>query len=146
MPTHKIGNLLTAPGELKALSGKAQRLLRLQQEFLDAAPPALAQATRVKNYREGTLLISADNAAVAAKLKQLAPRLLIIIRKNEPQVTGIQVAVQVRKSQNDARIKSKKQQLSIDSIEKFKMLSEAVPDSPLKSAIANLVRRHSRRN
>ena len=146
MPTHKIGNLLTAPGELKALSGKAQRLLRLQQEFLDAAPPALAQATRVKNYREGTLLISADNAAVAAKLKQLAPRLLIIIRKNEPQVTGIQVAVQVRKSQNDARTKSKKQQLSIDSIEKFRMLSEAVPDSPLKSAIANLVRRHSRQN
>jgi hypothetical protein len=144
MPTHKIGNLLTAPGELKTLSGKAQWLLRLQQEFLDAAPPALAQATRVKNFREGTLFILADNAAVAAKLRQLAPRLLVIIRKNQPQITGIQVAVQVRKSQNEVRTKSKKETLSIDSIDKFRRLSEAVPDSPLKSAIAKLVRRHSR--
>ena len=146
MPTIKIGTLLTAPGELKALSGKAQRLLRLQQEFHDAAPPALAGATRVKNYREGTLVISADNAAVAAKLRQLTPRLLVIIRKNQPEVTGIQVVVQVRKSQNEGRAKSGKKALSIESIEKFRALSEGVADSPLKAAIAGLVRRHSRRD
>lgn len=144
MPTHKIGDLLTAPGELKTLSGKAQRLLRLQQVFFDAAPPALAQATRVKNYREGTLFILTDSAAAAAKLRQLAPRLLVIIRKQEPQITGIQIAVQVRKSQSKGRTESKNETLSVDSIDKFRILSEGMPDSPLKSALANLVRRHSR--
>jgi len=144
MPTHKIGNLLAAPGELKTLSGKAQRLLRLQQVFFDAAPPALAQATRIKNYREGTLFILANSAAVAAKLRQLAPRLLVIIRKQEPQITGIQVAVQVTKSQSNALGQSKNETLSLESIGKFRSLSEAMPDSPLKSALANLIRRHSR--
>lgn len=144
MPTQKIGDLLTAPGELKTLSGKAQRLLRLQQVFFDATPPALAQASRVKNYREGTLFILTGSAAVAAKLRQLAPRLLVIIQKQDSQVTGIQISVQVTKSHSNARTQSKKEILSIDSIEKFKILSEEVPDSPLKSALANLVRRHSR--
>lgn len=144
MPTQKIGDLLTAPGELKTLSGKAQRLLRLQQFFFDAIPPALAQASRVKNYREGTLFILTGSAAVAAKLRQLAPRLLVFIQQQDSQVTGIQISVQVMKSQNNVRMQSKKEMLSIDSIEKFKILSEEVPDSPLKSALANLVRRHSR--
>lgn len=143
MPAHRIGKLLAIPGELKALYGKAQHLLRLQQVFSESTPSSLAQASRVKNYREGTLFILADSAAVAAKLRQLAPRLLINIQKQEPQITGIQVAVQVSGAQNDFHSVSKNNELSIDSIEKFKKLSEAIPDSPLKSALANLVRRHS---
>lgn len=143
MPAHRIGKLLAIPGELKALYDKAQHLLRLQQVFSESAPSSLAQASRVKNYREGTLFILADSAAVAAKLRQLAPRLLVNIQKQEPQITGIQVAVQVSGSQNGLDSVSKNNELSIDSIEKFKKLSEAIPDSPLKSALANLVRRHS---
>lgn len=146
MPTQKIGDLLTAAGELKTLSGKAQQLLRLQQVFFGAAPPALAQACRVKNYRDGTLFIATGSAAVAAKLKQLAPRLLVIIQKQESQVTGIQIAVQVTKSQSNAREQSKNTGLNLDSIDKFRSLSEAIPDSPLKSALANLVRHHTRSN
>jgi hypothetical protein len=54
--------------------------------------------------------------------------------------------VQVKKSQSNARAQSKKETLSIDSIDKFRVLAERVPASPLKSALANLVRRHSRAN
>ena len=146
MPAHKIGNLLSTPGELKTLYGKAQHFLRLQQVFSESAPPSLARASRIKNYRKGTLFILADNAAVAAKLRQLAPRLLVNIQKQEPQITGIQIAVQVAGSQSNFDTHLKNNILSIDSIEKFNKLSEAIPDSPLKSALANLVRRHTRKN
>jgi len=145
MPAHKIGNLLSTPGELKTLYGKAQHFLRLQQVFSESAPPALARASRIKNYREGTLFILADSAAVAAKLRQLAPRLLVNIQKLEPQITGIQVAVQVTGSQGNFDTPLKNNKLGIDSIEKFNKLSEAIPDSPLKSALANLVRHHTRK-
>lgn len=146
MPAHKIGNLLATPGELKVLYGKAQHLLRLQQVFSESAPPSLAQASRIKNYRGGTLFVLADSAAVAAKLKQQAPRLLVKIQKQEPQITGIQVLVQVTGSQGNFDIHLKNNMLSIESIEKFNKLSEAIPDSPLKSALTNLVRRHSRKD
>ncbi|MFN7087696.1 MAG: DciA family protein [Burkholderiales bacterium] len=144
MPARKIGNLLTASGELKALYRHAQRLLELQQVFSDSAPAALARASRVKSCRGGTLHILADNAAVAAKLRQLTPRLLLLVQKREPQITGIQVAVQVAKAAATTRKTPANPALSLDSIEKFRLLSEQTPDSPLKSALTNLVRRHSR--
>jgi hypothetical protein len=145
MPAHKIGSWL-ASGELKTLAGKAQRLTELQQVFFDSAPPSLAQASRVKNYRAGTLFLLADNAAVATKLKQLAPRLLVNIQKREAEVTGIRVEVQVKGSDYVTSGKIKNSSLPIDSIEHFRKLSEAIPDSALKSALTNLVRRHGRRN
>jgi len=144
MPTNKIGKFLTASAELKALSDKAQRLLRLQNTFFDSAPPLLAQACRVKNFREGVLFIVAENTAVAAKLRQLTPRLLSNIRKQEPQITGIQVTVQVTGSRNEVGRPPQKNEISVDSIEKLRNLSERIPASPLKSALTNLVRRHSR--
>jgi hypothetical protein len=144
MPAHKIGSWL-ASGELKTLAGKAQRLTELQQVFFDSAPPSLAQASRVKNYRAGTLFLLADNAAVATKLKQLAPRLLVNIQKREAEVTGIRVEVQVKGSAYETPSKIKNNSLPIDSIEYFRKLSEAIPDSALKSALTNLVRRHGRR-
>ncbi len=144
MPTNKIGQFLTASAELKALSDKAQRLLQLQNTFFDSAPPLLAQACRVKNFREGVLFIVAENTAVAAKLRQLTPRLLSNIRKQEPQITGIQVAVQVTGSRNEVGRPPQKNEISVDSIDKLRNLSERIPASPLKSALTNLVRRHSR--
>lgn len=145
MPAQKIGSWL-ASGELRTLSRKAQRLTELQQVFFGSAPAPLAQASRVKNYQAGTLFLLADNAAVAAKLKQLAPRLLVTIQKLEPEVTGIRIEVQVNESQYKTQAKVKKISLRIDSVEHFRKLSEAIPDSPLRSALTNLVRRHGRRN
>ncbi len=144
MPAHTIGKLLTAPGELSTLYGKTQRFLRLQQVFFDSTPSTLARASRVKSYRAGTLYILTDNAAIAAKLRQLIPRLLLNIQKQEPQITAIQVAVQVTKSPKKTQVSPKKEGLSPDSIKKFRLLSEQTPDSPLKSALTNLVCRHSR--
>ena len=144
MTAHKIGSWL-ASGELRTLASKAQRLTELQQVFFDSAPPSLAQASRVKNYRAGTLFLLADSAAVAAKLKQLVPRLLVKIQKREAEVTGIRIDVQVKGSGYETQGKIKNSSLSIDTIEHFKKLSEAIPDSSLKSALTNLVRRRGRR-
>lgn len=144
MPANRIGRFLTASVELKALSAKAQRLLELQNMFFDSAPPTLARACRVKNFREGMLFIVVENAAVAAKIRQLTPRLIRNIRKFEPQVTGIQVSVQVMGAQNEIDHSAKKKGIAIDSIDEFRNLSEKIPDSPLKSALTNLVRRHGR--
>ena len=145
MPAQKIGSWL-ASGELRTLSSKAQRLAELQQVFFDSAPPALAQASRVKNFQAGILSLLADNAPVAAKLKQLAPRLLVNIQKRQPQITGIRVEVQVKRSGCETPAKIKNSSLPVDSIEHFRKLSEAIPDSALKSALTNLVRRHGRGN
>jgi len=145
MPLRKIGSLLGASDELKALSARTRRLQELQTLYLRSAPRELAGSSRVKDYRTGTLLVSADNAAVAAKLKQLAPSLLAAIRKTEGEITGIRIEVQVSGTAFERRHKSQKIALSPDALEKLDGLAKRVADDGLRNALTRLVRRHGRK-
>jgi|SRR6476620_357649 len=142
MPLHTIGKLLGATDELKALQARTRQLLELQTLYLGSAPRELATSSRVKGYRAGTLFVSTDNAAVAAKLKQLAPRILASVQKFETQVTSIRIEVQVTGLQRT--YKSMKTSLTHEAIEEFDALSKRVTDPDLKSALANLVNHHGK--
>ena len=141
MPVQKIGDVIATSGHLKALARKAQCLRNLQQLLFEATPPALAAASRVTNLKSGTLVVLADNAAIAAKLRQLAPRLLLHIRKQRVEVTGIRVEVQVKTHKIKAEDKITRRPLPPDAIKDFANLSDALPASPLQSALARLVAR-----
>src|SRR5215210_6976959 len=95
MPLNTLGTLLGATEELRALQARVRRLRDLQKLYLRSAPRELASSSRVKGYRAGTLFVGADNAAVAAKLKQLAPRLLASLQESEGEITKIRIEVQV---------------------------------------------------
>lgn len=144
MPLRTIGTLLRATDELKALAAGTRRLRELQTLYLGSAPRELAQASRVRSLRGGTLLISAENAAIAAKLKQIAPTLLASIRKSEAEITAIRIGVQVSGALRERRPESKKTPLSADAIQEFEALEKRMPDGDLKSALARLVRRHKK--
>jgi hypothetical protein len=57
-------------------------------------PAGLSQSSEVTNFRLGVVVISADNSAAAAKIKQLAPRLSALFLEKGWQVSAIQVRVQ----------------------------------------------------
>ena len=142
MTAHKIGEILAATGQLKALSRAAQRLAELERLLLSAAPRALSEATRIKSFRAGTLVVSADNAAVASKLKLLAPQLLIQIRDREPEVTGIRVEVQPAPGTGPRS--TAKRAIGDGAVADFQKLSAGLADSPLKSAVERLVARRGK--
>lgn len=142
MPVQKIGDVIATSGNLEALARKARRLKDLQQLLFEASPPALAAASGVADLKSGTLIVVADNAAVAAKLRQLAPRLLLHVREQANEVTGIRVEVQVKPHKIKAEDDVTKRLLPADAIQEFSSLSEGLPPSPLKSALTRLVTRH----
>ncbi len=147
MPLRDIRHLIGASSELEAVRKKAQRQAALQRAFVDYTPVELAdltRASRVGYIKAGTLYLLADNAAVAAKLRQLLPRLLPLFSKLEAEVTGIKVQVQVNFRQQKPEGRVKKNLLPIYSIEKFKQLSHTVRDPALKLAITNLVNKRSK--
>lgn len=112
--------------------------------FLESAPSALAVASRVANMKAGTLLILADNAAIAAKLRQLAPRLVLHFKERGFEVTGIRVEVQVKPNKIKDEDEVTKRSLPPDAIKEFSALSDVLPASPLKSALDRLVARRRR--
>jgi hypothetical protein len=111
---------------------------------LEALPNALAEAARVKSLRAGTLILSADNAAVAAKLRQLAPRLLLHVRKREPEVSGIRIEVQPAPQQGRRANRMEKSLPGTAAIANFQSLAEGLRDSPLKRALGRMVQRHKK--
>jgi len=140
MPAHKVGDLIARTGELRALTLQARRLTEVQQVLLEAVPFPLARAIRVKNFRAGTLYVLAANAAVAAKLKQLAPTLLCHVRKRVIEVTGIKVEVQVAEQQKACRDKPVRD-LSLAAVSAFDGLAGTLRESPLKAALNRMVQR-----
>jgi hypothetical protein len=141
VPVQKIGDVIARSGDLKALAHHARRLSDLQQLLLEATPPALAAATRVTDLKAGTLVVLADSSAVAAKLRQLAPRLLKHVQKQHAEVTGIRVDVQVKTHKIKAEDEVTKHPLPPDAIKDLGGLAEALPPSPLKSALVRLLAR-----
>ena len=140
MPVQKIGDVI-ATSDLRSLAHNARRLKDLQQLLFAAVPPALAGASRVSNLKSGFLVISADNAAVAAKLRQMTPRLLLHLRKSGIEVTGIRVDVQVKAHKIKAEDTVTRRALPADAIQEISSLAERLPPSPLKSALTRLAAR-----
>jgi hypothetical protein len=141
MPAHKIDFYLNSSSSLRSLAHAARRIAQLQQVFLKNAPQPLTQACCVKQLRAGTLVLLAENAAIAAKLKQLAPRLLTAYEKQGFEITSIRVEVQVKEAASNPDPKRVPKQLSSESIENLEKLAAGLEDSPLKQALTNLAAR-----
>lgn len=125
--------------ELRQLSVKAGRLRLLQQLYERVAPPSLGRHSRVLQLQQGILVLAADNSAVAAKLRQLVPELARQFRDKAPEVTGIQVRVQVVVPA--AKPPRRGAVLSLEGRRRLAELSAALADSPLKSALQRLLRK-----
>ena len=141
MAAHKIDYYLNSSDSLRALAHQARRIAELQQVFLKTAPPPLTQACCVKQLRAGTLVLLAGNAAIAAQLKQLVPRLLTAYGKQGFEITSIRVEVQVMEAAPHPVRKSETKRLSVESIKNLESLAATLDDSPLKQALTNMAAR-----
>lgn len=136
--TQRLVSYFGSP-ELRQLSAKAGRLRALQQLYEQIVPASLRHSSHVQQLEQHTLVLAADNGAVAAKLRQLAPELARQFHLKLPEVTGIQVRVQV--AIPAAKPSRPHATLSSEGRQRLSELSDSLPDSPLKSALRHLLRK-----
>ena len=135
----RVGPLLNGLPELQALNRELKQIATLQCALAEVLPGNLATAAHVAMVKAGELVLSTDNGAIAAKLKQLAPRTLTTLRQRGFEITGIRVQVQVRVRDNP--LPQKQISLSSGARNAIDSLSERLDASPLKAALKRL-RRH----
>ncbi|MEO7729224.1 MAG: DciA family protein [Burkholderiales bacterium] len=145
MSARKIDFYLASTDSLRSLTQAAQRNAEMHRILVNTAPLELTQACCVKQLRDGTLTLLAENAAIAAKLKQLAARLLSTYQKQRWQVTSIRIEVQVRQASDPPAKKREPKRLSIETINNLDQLTNQLEDSPLKQALTNLAANQRRR-
>jgi len=140
MPARKIGFYFDATPAVQSLVKQALRLIEMQQVFTEIAPKPLAQSGRVGQFTRSSLLLFADNGAVAAKLKQLTPSLLVKFQKRGYEVTAIRVEVQPPPR---PAAPHKKTRLSGKAAVHLQELAARLPASPLRTALEGLLARAS---
>ena len=134
--SQRLNSYFSASPELRQLSGKAGQLQALQRLYEQIAPASLLRYSRVLQLEQHILTLAANNGAIAAKLRQLAPELTEKLQNRGCEVTGIQVRVQV--TLPAAEHISTPPTLSVSGRKRLIELAVELPDSPLKSALQRL--------
>ena len=121
----------------------ARLLLKLSRRFEAVAPAGLRHSAHVANYKLGTIIIHADNGAVAAKIRQLSQRLSNELSKGGAECSGIEVKVQPRQIPSQSTSSTQKP-LSDKAIGILRSTTENLPKGPLREALDRLLERAAR--
>ena len=136
--THGLEHFLDNDAAAGRVMAHARLLLKLGQRFEALAPVALRNAARVANYKSGTVVIHADNGAVATKIRQMSQRLSAELSYGGAECTGIEVKVQPRQIPCQSMASTMKP-LSERACGALQSTSEKLPDGPLRKALDALV-------
>ena len=133
--------LLERSDQTARVLAHARLLMRLEQCFAASVPPGLAGHARVVNYRLGTIVIHAENGAVAAKLRQIGLRLQDSFVKIGLECNQIEVKVQPAQNPSQS-ITSTVKPMSPLSARTLADCADRMPEeSPLARALRRLVDR-----
>ena len=116
---------------------KVQILTALQHHFISVAPPYLTQSNQILGLQQGILSIAVANATIAAKLRQLAPELTILMQNRGCEVSGIRVKVQVSFDRPHPRATPRR--LSKTAQKTLHEFMLGLGDTPLKLALKKMV-------
>ena len=135
-----LENYLEATDGAGKVLAHARLLIKLANLYQKIAPAHLSQASTLANYKSGIIVIHATSGAVAAKLRQLAPSLADGFSKKGIECNGVQVKVQAPEI-NTQSMTSTQKPLSIKAEQSLCELRDHLPQSPLRSALENLLAR-----
>jgi len=132
----RLNALFKENAGIQALASQVNQLASLQKIWSEIAPPALQLHSRVGGITQRRITVFADNGAVAAKLKLLAPTLLKNLQIKGVEVTSIRVEVQVKSVPK--RPKKAPRDLSESAAGSLSSLAGKLPESPLRTALERL--------
>jgi len=132
---------LVSTDGLARLAAHAQRLLEFQRTLETILPEALCPHARVANFRLGKIFIHTSNSAVAAKIRQLGPRIASALSSSSVKVTEVGVSVQTSPS---TRPKAAYQRPALPGDQQKRGLDllaqNLPPESALKCALDRLIK------
>jgi hypothetical protein len=135
----RLNAYLASNQELRQLSSKAKQITALQRHYESIAPLNLTRSSQVLLLHQQTMVIAANNGAVAAKLRQMSAELISLFQARGCEVTLIQIKVQVTIPPRITAPEPRK--LGKSARDALNRLDDNLADSPLKTALRRLVRR-----
>lgn len=145
MPPRKLCFFINTLPWSHEIVADSRRLEQLQQAYCEIVPPQFSHQSHAGLMRNGIIKIYARNAAIAAKLRQISPRLVLSFRERGFEVTAIHIEVQVT-GVPSAPPRRAPRPLEPAAVESLKALAKNLGPSPLKSAVESLLARNRKRS
>lgn len=136
----RVGDLLNEDRSLSPVTRWHERLQRLNAALAPHLPAELRRQVRVASHEGQRISLMVRSNAVAARLRQLTPRLVAALRAAGIPVTELQLRVD---PQQTGQRPQKERLLTPHAQEALAALQEQLPDGPVKAAVARL--RHTGR-
>lgn len=134
MPAYKAPHFLSLSPRLHDLADRCEELRRIQRSVDALLPQDGSLRCAVAPPQAGTLVLLADNGAVAAKLRHMAPTLLSGLKKRGLEVTAIRVRAQVARTEPRRKPEAPPPP-SGGVLDSFESLAGGLADGPLKEAL-----------
>lgn len=138
----RLPSLLNATPELRQIAQRARLIATLQRHYAEIVPPSLRQASHVMRLEGSTLVLAADNGAIAAKLRQLGSELISSFLTRGCEVTGIQIRVQAHIEASFERGQCR--HLGEAGRKSLNAFSTQLEEGPLKSTLQRLAAKEQR--
>jgi hypothetical protein len=129
-----IRNLFETTPELRVLREEVRHLLAIESELRSSIPGTLKAG--IASIVHGRLLILTPDNAAASKLRQLLPRLLRTVQQSAPDITSIEVRVQVTECPKP--LPHKQKYMTPQARAAFETLAARLPPSSLQRAVVRI--------
>lgn len=125
--SHAATDFLRGNDRLASLMPAATRMARLQADCAAALPPVFGNCD-VLSFHEGVLVMAVPSSALAARLKQMLPKLQTTLVQRGWQVESTRIKVQVTRALPD-RPPMRTLELPSTAVRAFEELAESLPDN-----------------
>jgi hypothetical protein len=137
MHAKKLDEFLTSATEVGPLVPQAAELLDIRRALRELLPASLRDLCQIARAKQGKVVIFAENNAIAAKIRLLEPTIVARLGRQWPNVTGIDVRVQVGMPR-PADSGRPEMRLSPAAGAALRALVDRLPDSRLREAVRAL--------
>lgn len=121
----------------------ARNLLAVEEAIKAVLPPALAAVCRVARIDRQQLTLAVPSAAYASKLRQLAPRIIQVLKQNGWNLDNAQIRVQAALQQTTTAPPTREAiPLDENALRAFDTLRSQLRPGPLADAVNRLLAHH----
>jgi len=123
----------------------ARELIAVEQAAKQALPPALAEVCKVARIERQQITLAVPGAAHAAKLRQVAPRIIQLLNSRGWNITQISVRVQAGLAKTQTKTPTREiVPLDDTALKAFETLHSGLRPGPLADAVQRLLAHHQR--
>ncbi|MEX3605944.1 MAG: DciA family protein [Burkholderia sp.] len=137
-----VADVLKRTDAFAALRAGVEQVASLQRDLRALLPEYLANHVESGSIKEGVLTLFAGHNALAARLRQVAPRLVADLQARGWNVAMLKVRVRPQDAPGPVRIKQA--HMTPAGTDALRELADSLPSSPLQSALARIAARHAK--